>query len=179
MNTIGKKLRQLRIERGMTLKEVSEKTGLSISFISQVETNKSSITIESLMKIAEVFHVTPSYFFEREQQVTLKKNIAVHKQATAEKTKNIAFNYNDLSGDFPNRSLAPSLIHLEPRKESATPMPHNGEEFIYMLDGVLTIVFDEESIDVHPGESIHMKSSIPHNWMNFTDRMVIFIHVSG
>ena len=179
MNTIGKNLRQLRKEHGMTLKEVSDKTELSISFIYQVETNKSSITIESLMKIAEVFHVTPSYFFEREQPVTLKKNIAIHKQATSAKAKNIAFNYNDLSGDFPNRSLAPSMIHLEPRKESAKPMPHSGEEFIYVLDGVLTIKFDEESIDIHPGESIHMKSSVPHNWMNFTEQTVTFVHVSA
>lgn len=73
MNTIGKNLRQLRKEHGMTLKEVSDKTELSISFISQVETNKSSITIESLMKIAEVFHVTPSYFFERNNQLLLKR----------------------------------------------------------------------------------------------------------
>lgn len=71
------------------------------------------------------------------------------------------------------------MIHLEPRKESAKPMPHSGEEFIYVLDGVLTIKFDEESIDIHPGESIHMKSSVPHNWMNFTEQTVTFVHVSA
>lgn len=74
MNTIGKNLRQLRKEHGMTLKEVSDKTELSISFISQVETNKSSITIESLMKIAEVFHVTPSYFLNGNNQLLLKEH---------------------------------------------------------------------------------------------------------
>lgn len=58
-------------------------------------------------------------------------------------------------------------------------MPHSGEEFIYVLDGVLTIKFDEESIDIHPGESIHMKSSVPHNWMNFTEQTVTFVHVSA
>jgi len=61
--TIGEKIKQLRKEKKLTLKEIAEETDLSISFLSQVERMKSSLTLESLKKISEVLQVTPSYFF--------------------------------------------------------------------------------------------------------------------
>ena len=62
-DNIGEIIKKLRLEHQLTLKEVAERTGLSISFLSQVERSKSSITLQSLSRIAEAFNVSRSYFF--------------------------------------------------------------------------------------------------------------------
>lgn len=64
MEGIYERIRQLRTQQNMTLKELSDKTGLSISFLSQVERGNSSLAITSLQKIAEVLNVSMSSFFE-------------------------------------------------------------------------------------------------------------------
>ncbi|WP_019377572.1 helix-turn-helix domain-containing protein [Virgibacillus halodenitrificans] len=180
MNSIGEKVRDLRSERRMTLKQVSEKTGLSISFISQVETNKCSVTLESLMKISEALNVKPSYFFPKEANTSYKKSVVISKQPNVEENESaIDFAYKDLSGKFSDQRFTPTLITLEPRKEGVTPMSHSGQEFIYILEGTLTIIMNDDLIDLKPGESIHMESTIPHNWMNLTDSIIKFLYVSA
>ncbi|MDE0583516.1 helix-turn-helix domain-containing protein, partial [Planococcus sp. A6] len=58
--SIGTTLKKLRKERKLTLKQLAQETGVSISFLSQVERGKSSVTLESLRKIADALHVDPS-----------------------------------------------------------------------------------------------------------------------
>ena len=62
--TIGEQLRKLRKEHNMTLKTLSDKTNVSISFLSQVERNKCNVTLESLRKISDALNVNPSIFFQ-------------------------------------------------------------------------------------------------------------------
>ncbi len=62
INEIAEKIRNLRKEKNLTLKDLGEKTGLSISFLSQVENNSSSLAITSLKKIADALNVPITYF---------------------------------------------------------------------------------------------------------------------
>lgn len=62
-SNIGFSIKKLRKNKKMTLKDVSEKTNLSISFLSQVERSICSVTLESLRKISEALEVSPTYFF--------------------------------------------------------------------------------------------------------------------
>lgn len=64
INEIAEKIRNLRKEKNLTLKDLGEKTGLSISFLSQVENNSSSLAITSLKKIADALNVPITYFFK-------------------------------------------------------------------------------------------------------------------
>ncbi len=64
INEIAEKIRNLRKEKNLTLKDLGEKTGLSISFLSQVENSSSSLAITSLKKIADALNVPITYFFK-------------------------------------------------------------------------------------------------------------------
>ncbi|NQD67646.1 helix-turn-helix transcriptional regulator, partial [Bacillus haikouensis] len=66
MDEIFKKIKDLRQERGLTLKDLSAKTDLSVSFLSQVERGSSSLAITSLKKIADAFEVPITQFFDSE-----------------------------------------------------------------------------------------------------------------
>lgn len=76
MGDIHNKIKSLRLEKQLTLKELSEETGLSLSFLSQIERGASSLSITSLKKIADALHVSMIYFFsdtEEEKEYHLKK----------------------------------------------------------------------------------------------------------
>lgn len=180
MKNLGKRLRNLRHNKSMTLKQVADKTDLSTSFLSQVEHSKSSITIESLMRLSEAFEVDPSFFFSNTEKHAAEKKIAVNKHDSISEEPIVSnFTYKDLSGRFPEQTFLPTLVTLQSRKKGVQPLSHSGQEFIYVLQGTLTIIFDHDEITLKKGESIHMKSTIPHNWINKTDVEVKFIYVSA
>lgn len=175
--TIGVLMKSLRLSKKKTLKQIALKTELSISFLSQVERGKSSITLESLKKISEALGVSPGYFFSGEPSQR-KEHV---RRASREPLKlpRAPFLYEDLSGDLANLSLVPIMVTLSPNGEKGTPFVHNGQEFIYVLEGVLTLLWGEEEYDLFPGDSIHMDSSVPHNWLNRTGEVTRFLCVNS
>ncbi|WP_410983994.1 helix-turn-helix domain-containing protein [Bacillus cereus] len=174
---IGNKIKTLRLEKRMTLKQISEKTNLSISFISQVERSKSSITLESLKKISEALHVSPSYFFAAEQKTNT--SIIRRGQQNEEHVNYSHFVYTNLSGGVSNPHFEPILVTLHPGEKKGDPYSHNGQEFVFVLEGVLTILLENEEYDLHPGDSIHMESATPHNWFNHMEKPAKFLFVSS
>lgn len=174
---MGKLIKSLRVGKRKTLKQISEKTELSISFLSQVERGKSSITLESLKKISEALDVSPSYFFadapaQSKTKLRRGSHTPVHNHPSP-------FIYEDLSGDLENPAMEPILVTLKPHDEKGTPFVHKGQEFVYVLEGVLTLLLGEEEHDLYPGDSIHMDSSTPHNWFNRTREIVRFLCVNS
>lgn len=175
--TIGKLMKALRIEKKKTLKQIAEKTGLSISFLSQVERSKSSVTLESLKKISEALDVSPSTFFATGYHQTKGKL----RRASSNTTSSLSspFVYEDLSGDIAEPLLMPILVTLQPHEEKGEPFAHKGQEFVYVLSGTLTLLQEDEEYELYPGDSIHMESSTPHNWLNRTGEPVRFLCVNS
>ncbi|MFI8713023.1 helix-turn-helix domain-containing protein [Brevibacillus brevis] len=175
--TIGVLIKSLRVGKKKTLKQIAEKTQLSISFLSQVERGKSSITLESLKKISEALGVSPGYFFSGESSGGNGQVRRAGKERSG--LPHAPFVYEDLSSDLVNSMLVPILVTLSPHGEKGTPFVHQGQEFIYVLEGVLTLLLGEEEHDLFPGDSIHMDSSVPHNWVNRTGEVTRFLCVNS
>ncbi|MDM5246045.1 MULTISPECIES: XRE family transcriptional regulator [unclassified Lysinibacillus] len=173
---IGILIKRLRKSKKMTLKEVSEKTDLSISFLSQVERSLCSVTLHSLRKISEALGVSPSYFFP--DSIQMDKDM-IRRGASKQSEHKSSFIYSDLSGNVSNPIFVPISVTLLPGDKRETPFSHEGQEFIYVTDGILTIILDNTEYDLFPGDSIHMNSTIPHNWFNKTDKPTNFIFVSS
>lgn len=174
---IGAKMKSLRKERKLTLKQIADQTNLSISFLSQVERSKSSITLESLKKISEALGVNPSYFFsEPDEQTssTIMRNII-----SKTNTLHNQFFYRDLAGNIENPLFHPILVLLNPGANREDSYSHSGQEFLYVLEGTLTIVIDTEEHDLHPYDCIFLDSTTPHNWTNKTDSIVKFLCISS
>jgi transcriptional regulator with XRE-family HTH domain len=175
---IGEKIKLLRKEKKLTLKDIAEKTDLSISFLSQVERLKSSLTLESLKKISEVLQVNPSYFFSTgtDQQTSPKviRGIDSDEQLTVNQ-----FIYKDLSGNQSNLGFNPILVILNPGENKGSPFSHFGNEFLYVLDGTLTVQINNEEYQLNKNDSIIIEASNPHYWLNLTDSAVNFLCVSS
>ncbi len=172
---IGSKIKELRTNKKMTLKELSEKTSLSTGFLSQLERGLTSIATDSLLNIAEALDVELSYFLlstskrrERFIQKSYERDIALH------------INYV-LSNNPEDKTILPRLIEILPTntEENLNTYQHEGEEFIYVLEGIITIFINDEKQYLYPGDSAHFKSSINHNYANYTNKICKILVVSA
>lgn len=163
MDIVGKKLRRYRKNKKITLKELSEMTDLSVSFISQVERNECSLTITSLKKIADALDVKMSEVFEMEENDSYVHNKENQVLLTLE---SMYTSHIRLSGKFENRKLEAVIIRLEPNSTDITPFTHEGEEFFYVTKGTGEFIIDGKSYVVKAGETIHYPSTIPHALRN-------------
>lgn len=176
--SIGEKIKYLRKTNKLTLKEVSDQTDLSISFLSQVERMKSSLTLESLKKISEVLHVNPSYFFFDEENKRSESVIVRGVEDELDLTVN-QFLYKDLSGNSSNLNFSPMLVVLNPGENKGKPLTHSGNEFLYILEGHLTVLVDNVEHFLSAQDSIIIDSNASHYWLNHTDKPVKFLCVSS
>jgi len=166
-NSIGNILKTLRKERKLTLKELAEQTDVSISFLSQVERGKSSVTLESLKKIADALKVNPTVFFpENSQSVKLEE-------------RRQQFYYQDLSNGNRDASYLPILVTLQPGENEGNAFSHAGHEFLFVIEGTLTVVVEEKKEVLVEQQSIMFDANKIHYWYNLTDQPVRFLVVSS
>lgn len=166
--TLGSELKKLRKGRKMTLKELSAESGLSISFLSQVERDLRTMTFTSLKKISEALDVNVNFFFDDNQ-----------KDPVDTASLNGNFSYEDLSGDIENPLFTPALVELKAGETQHSPYTHRGQEFIYVLSGTLQVIIEGDRTVLGPGESIHIDSKVEHEWYNDSDEPAKILLISS
>lgn len=180
MKQIGEKIRRFRAQKRMTLEDLAQRSGLSKSFISQAERGQSSMTLTSLQRIAEGLDLTLAEFFQPPSPVPAVPRVV---RATERPEFRIEAmeqaTYSSLAADFPEKRLEPVLISLAPTgKRRVQQYSHPGEEFTLVIDGTLTVLFNDQEITLRPGDSIHMPSTVPHAWENRTETVIQALCVS-
>lgn len=171
---IAQEIRRIRKSKGITLKDLSEETELSISFLSQIERGVSSMTITSLKKIADALGVTMQDLVsvDENQQFTRKKDSQMVMRLEKSFPK-----YIPLSGKFKGRKLEAVILKLEANHITSETITHLGEEFYYVLSGSGVFTIDDEDYVISEGETIHYPSSSPHKISNPNDKELVMICV--
>lgn len=174
---VGKKIKELRVSENLTLKDLSAKTNLSIGFLSQLERGLTTIAIDSLNNIAKALGVNLSYFLDG-PRYSKKVILRSYEKEVFQVDSNQFIHYH-LTNDLENKNLLPRLIEILPAKskEDVTSYQHDGEEFVYVLEGILTLIINNEEYELFPGDSAHYNSNIIHNWANYTSKTVKILTV--
>ena len=165
---VGKKIRELRDEKGLSLQDLAEKTGYSSALLSQFENHLVSPPLGSLIKLARAFDTDVGHFLgdTQDQPYTLvrsdERNVV---SRVASKTGvNLGYTYESLGFGMMDRSMEPFIVTLEPiavrEKHLST---HEGEEFIYVLEGKMVINLDDHTDTLEPGDSIYFRCQTPHH----------------
>lgn len=172
MDKISKQIRKIRQGKNMTLKELSEKAGLSVSFLSQVERGISSMTVTSLKNIADALDVSLKELVDVEEYSGF-----VHKKDNqALLGFESSFNkYIRLSGKFENRQLEAMLVTMEPNFYDSEESTHEGEEFYYVLEGEGVFIVDGVEYKIRKGESIHYPSTLLHKIINPGNQELVMV----
>ena len=156
----GERLRRLRVKAHKTLKEVSETTGLSISFISALERGGSGASVASLRRLAGAYGVTMRELFgadlDQGSPLVRSEDRPVMQWDNGVRFEEMA------SGE---KVMDPSFIRVPAGTGSEGFYSHNGEEFIYVVSGTLFVELrDQGTFGVEPGDTLYFSSTTPHRW---------------
>ena len=162
---IGERIKRLRLKRSMGLVELGRQTGLSASFLSQLETGRVVPTLRNLARISIVFGKDLNYFFEAEPQPVFR----IHRKR--ERTRlpqsgvdDPTYYFERLGFMVPDRQLDPYLAEFLPNRKAneVRPHVHPGAEFLYVLDGDLEIRHADKVHTLEAGDGVYFDASSPH-----------------
>lgn len=168
---IGSRIKDLRINKKMTLKELSEKTDLSTGFLSQLERGLTSVATDSLLNIAEALEVDLSYFLlgtikKRENFIKRSYERDIYKLDDSNYISYL------LSNDIEGKELLPRIIDILPfSRGEIQEYNHEGEEFVYVLEGIITLFVNGVEHSLYPGDSAHFDGGKNHCYINHTNKM--------
>lgn len=177
---IGAKVKELRTQKKLTLKQLSEACGLSIGFLSQFERGLSSIAIDSLESVAHILEVPLSELLEV-RSGGLSADPVVHGVELQSKEISPQIYQCLLCASETHLAMLPRLFILLPFNapdEVPEMYTHDGEEFVYVVEGIVTFFLDNNQYLMYPGDSIHIHSRQPHNWMNRSTRVARILTVN-
>jgi transcriptional regulator with XRE-family HTH domain len=164
LSDIGSRLKQIRTRLGMSQKELAEKVDLTPSFISQLENNQISPSLNSFMQICNAINVSPVDLLENKpvkdtRWLIRKKDIF----------SNPLLNENGLRvfNITGNGKHSGNVAVIEPGSEIRKHiLPHWGEELIHILKGSVTVVIEGREERLNTGDSVHLKNELPTLWKN-------------
>ncbi len=164
---IGERIKRLRQKKSMGLVEMGKHTGLSASFLSQLETGRVVPTLRNLARIAMVFSKDLSYFFEPEPRTLFR----VHRLSERVRLPQSGVNdptyfFESLGYLVPDRTLDPYLAEFIPLKKNVEVRPHvhPGFEFLYVLTGEMDLHHGNQTHILAPGDSVYFDASTPHSY---------------
>ncbi len=163
---LGKRLRSLRAESGMTLRRLAKESGVAFTTIQKIETGAISPTVGILLKIARGLGVRLTALLEEEPESRAVHFIAKKTRILASgKRSNIEAYY--IAQNLVSPEMFGFHLTVKPGEGSGPePLLHGGEEIVIGLQGNIVFIVDEEKFSVNPGDCLHFKCSTPHRWMN-------------
>ena len=161
---IGNRLRQLRLRRGLTQEELADRCELSKGFISQLERNLTTTTVATLLDILESLGTVAQTFFSASENQKL--SFGEDEIFVKEDPEGMKGGIRWLIPSAQKNRMEPILAELGPGGETAMDDPHEGEEFGYVLSGVVKLIVGDRSVRVKKGESFYFKTTAPHRLVN-------------
>jgi transcriptional regulator with XRE-family HTH domain len=164
---IGERIKRLRLKKSMGLVELGKHTGLSASFLSQLETGRVVPTLRNLARIAMVFSKDLSYFFETEPQAVFR----IHRRKDRVRlpqtgVDNPTYFFESLGYLVPDRYMDPYFAEFQPLTKEMNPKAHMhpGFEFLYVLDGELEFHHGDQECLLGTGDAVYFDASTPHSY---------------
>jgi transcriptional regulator with XRE-family HTH domain len=162
LDSFGVRLKELRLQRGWTLQELAEQSSLSKTFISRLESGDRQASIAAVLTLARIFGVSLASMFE--SQVATEPCLIVRAKEAVSKSAN-GLTYTPLSNAQRFFNLQPIRLSVSPSRKGNEHFHHEGEEWIYVLSGRLTLSLSGKTYDLEPGDAAHFDSRLPHRLM--------------
>jgi transcriptional regulator with XRE-family HTH domain len=179
---VGKRIKAVRERKGLSLKELADLTGFSTALLSQVENHLVSPSLGTMIKLANALAVRVGDFLGEtmgEPFTIVRKNERkkISRFASKEGVR-YGYSYESLGFEKKDRHMEPFIVTLEPAtvKTSKTSV-HEGEEFIFVLEGEMEVILGSHTDVLYPGDSIYYDSTIPHRVQCHQDRVTKILAV--
>jgi transcriptional regulator with XRE-family HTH domain len=164
---IGKKIKALRIKKGLTQEELGERTDLTKGYISQLERDLNSPSIDTLFTILEVLGSTPKEFFDDDMEE--QKVVYSEEDQTSYIDEEKKYEIKWLIPTSNDKEMEPVIITFQKGGEYKQFEPSLSETFIYVLKGRIRVVLGEEEFIASEGNSVYYEASSNHQIFNAND----------
>jgi transcriptional regulator with XRE-family HTH domain len=172
---IGLRIKQLRLELGLTQEQLANRCELTKGFISQLENNIASPSIATLDNILEVLGTNLSDFFNDGEE---NANVYGEEDFYIKYVEEFKHEIRWIVPNAQKYEMEPIIIELEPGGISMKDKPHSGEEFGYVLQGEVQLVVGKQKYTVKQGNSFYYIANKEHYLKNITDRNALVLWVS-
>jgi transcriptional regulator with XRE-family HTH domain len=165
VEAIGERVKRLREEKGLTLDELSNLTGFEVEFLKRIENNEVKPQLGTIMRLSKAldsaFGRLVSGVGNKLYSITRKNEQKIISRSTSKKGRQKAYTYKSLAPEVQGRHMEALIVQLETLSEPE-PSFHDGEEFIYVMEGTVSLRIGEDSFDLEPGDSAYYLSTTPH-----------------
>jgi len=174
---LGSRIRSVRKERGLTLKELERVSGFSATHISEIERGKTSPTIGALIRISHALGKDTSFFLEEEQlnEIAVVRRDA--RQKLPEEAAKVKGEY--LTPGIPGGRLNAYMLYLGPGDgRNIVYSPHPGEEGVFVVSGKVEVRIGDRVFEMEGGDTVHYPSNRDHGFRNLGEGEATLLLVS-
>lgn len=176
---IGLAVNRLRKGADMTLKDLSDATGLSQGFLSKFERGQTTIAVDSLLQIATALGTSIDRLLtQNDHSAATELPQIVHRsyENSVLYMENNFIHYQ-ITNSFTGMDVLPKQIVLLPNMDpdQYARSSHRGQEFVYVLEGVLTLEIGAVTYELYPGDTAHFQSNVEHTWYNRTNKNTVIL----
>jgi transcriptional regulator with XRE-family HTH domain len=170
---LGGKIKQMRNQKNLTQEELADRCELTKGYISQLENNLNSPSIATLTDILAALGSNLAEFFkeEQEEKVVFSKNEFIEKDSDG-----VLWHW--LIPNAQKNMMEPVLVELSENGETSGDIPHEGEEFGYVLEGKIAIVLGNRHYLCKKGEAFYYPANKPHSIFNKGKGKAKFLWIS-
>ncbi len=163
---VGERVRQVRDKRGLSLEDVSQRTDIDVSMLSQIEEGAVAPPLGIIIKLAKALEMRMGYFISGDQErpytIVRHRDRKVVSRYDSKKAKYYGYEYESLAPHKKDRHMEPFLVTLEASDTKEERSTHDGQEFIFVLQGQMEVRLGEELHILDPGDAIYYDSTVPH-----------------
>lgn len=159
---LGRRIRKRRQLMSMTLQDLSNGCGVSVSYLSQIERDNAVPTLGTLAEIAAALDVSIDHFIATPRQSDSVTRAETRPKFSISGTSII---YEQIGAEFPGHELTSFMLNVPPAYQSET-VQHSGEELIFVLEGEILQVVNGQQFLLRAGDSMHYLGQHPHSWSN-------------
>lgn len=169
----GEKLRKVRERKGLTLKVVAQQAGVSESLVSQIERNKVSPAIDTLLSLADVLDISLEYIFEEYRQ---SRPVRISPTTKRRKIVEAGITYEEIIHPAESdglHALESYIITLPQMTQTHRgSYGHPGREFGYIIEGTATLQYETVLYTLNEGDSVSFAASSPHILTNTSNKIL-------
>ncbi len=167
-NFVGNRIKDLRKLKGLSQKQLAQELGISLSYMSQLESGKSSINVSTLLDIARTLNLPSIAMLLDENPMEDVSMVRTgDRKSYARNEGNVTI---DILFATYNRQLEASIVHLPVQSDTNKARSHRGDEFCYVIRGYVKLFLEgKNEYELGPGDVVAYPAEFPHSWKNIGD----------
>ena len=163
---VGERVRGVREKRGLTLQDISQRTDIDVSLLEEIENGAVAPPLGIVIKLAKALEMKMGYFISGEENrpytIVRRGDRKVISRYDSKKGKHYGYEFESLAPHKKDRHMEPFMVTLEQTDTEEERSTHDGQEFIYVLEGNMEVRHGEETHILEPGDAIYYDSTVPH-----------------